>query len=361
MNSVVFRSEDRAFSNAINARVNAYFEQNKLTKTGSIELFIKTGLFIPLAIFVYGVLLFGPFSGIIQILLWLSLGVLMSLIAINIMHDANHGSFAKQKWINALMSLTMNAIGSNAFLWRTRHNHHHTFTNVSGVDCDIDNMPLLRQSPKQEWKPLHRYQYLYMFPLYTIGTLHWFLISDFIIYFTRRIADSRIKAISLKDHILFWASKLVCLFIYILLPLFVLGWQQMLFGFLIVHFTMGFSLILLVQLAHVMDNTHFESAEEGTNEINTEWAIHEVRTTTNFATKNRILNWLAGGLNFQIEHHLFPRVSHVHYPALSKIIKAECERFGITYNHFPTMSAAVMSHIRFMKHLGTEKSAPPQT
>ena len=358
MNPVVFKSEDRSFSMAVTSRVEAYFKSKHLKKTGSAELYIKTGLFIPLIFLVYGVLLFGGFTGIIQILLWLSLGVLMTLIAINITHDANHGSFSKKSWINYIMGLTMNAIGSNAFLWRTRHNQHHTFTNVDGVDCDIDNMPLLRQSPTQPWKPMHRYQYLYMFPLYGIGTLHWFLRADFVIYFKRRISGIPIKSISRQEHIVFWATKVLSLLVYIIIPTLVLGWQQMLFGFLIIHLVMGFNMILLVQLAHVMGNTHFESAEEGSRVIPTEWTIHEVRTTTNFATDSRIVTWLVGGLNFQIEHHLFPHVSHVHYPAISHIIRTECERHQLPYNCYPTFASAVMSHIRFMKYLGTARSAP---
>lgn len=357
MNHIIFKGDNRDFTAAVTRRVDAYFKTNKIKKSGNAQLFFKTALFIPLAIVVYFVLLFAGFEGIGQILLWVFFGGVLSLIGINIMHDANHGSYGEKRWINNLMGLTMNALGSNAFLWKTRHSQHHTFTNVTGVDNDIDNMPWLRQSPEQPWKPMHRFQYIYMFPLYSIGTLQWFVLTDFLIYFSRKISINRIKTISLREHIIFWGSKVLAALVYIILPAIFLGWQEMLLGFLIIHVTMGFNMILLFQLAHVMENTHFVSTEPETHEIKSEWAIHELKTTTNFATDNKLVTWLVGGLNYQIEHHLFPSISHVHYPAISKIIRDECARFQLPYNNYPSVTRAVISHIRFMKQLGRKHTA----
>jgi linoleoyl-CoA desaturase len=131
-----------------------------------------------------------------------------------------------------------------------------------------------------------------------------------------------------------------------------LGWQTWLVGYLIINITMGLTLSLVFQLAHVVEKTEFEVAEEKPKVIDTEWAIHELRTTANFAPGNKIVSWFVGGLNFQVEHHLFPRVSHVHYAALSKIVKEHCDQFGIPYHTYPKMRQAVASHIRVMKALG---------
>ncbi len=361
MNRVVFKNTDPGFFNSVKSAVDQYFFVNNLKKTGDRRLYIKTILSFPLAVSLYLFLLFGHYSPAAGVVLSISFGFTLSVIAMNVMHDACHGSFSEKKWINTLMGLTMNALGSNAFLWKIKHNIlHHTYTNIDGIDNDIAIWPLLRQSPVQKWKPAHRYQFLYMFPLYGLSTLAWMFIDDFAKYFTRKISSTAIKKISLKEHILFWISKAFCILVYLIIPSSILGWQNCLTGFLIVHLTMGLCLTTVFQLAHLVSNTHFEAVENNKKQIEAEWAVHEVITTSNFAMDNKIISWLFGGLNFQIEHHLFPRISHVHYPAISSIVKKECSRHQLPYNYYPTLNKAFISHIRFMKELGKEiKSSTP--
>jgi len=355
MKRAVFNNDDPLFYHSVKTAVDDYFSSHNLQKTGNRELYIKAALFIPLALFIYCCLLFGHYAPVGGIMLSISLGMLLCLIAINIMHDACHGSFSAKRWINNTMGLTMNALGSNAFLWKIKHNIiHHTYTNIDGIDNDISQWPVLRQSPTQPWKPAHRYQYIYMFPLYCISTLVWMLVSDFVKYFSGRISSTAIKKIKLQEHLLFWISKLLYGLFYIFIPVALLGWQNWLIGFLLLHVTMGFSLTIIFQLAHLVCNTHFEPTGKGLNEIETTWAVHEVMTTSNFATENKWVNWLAGGLNFQVEHHLFPRISHVHYPAISNIVKNECVRHHLPYHCYSTVGQAFRSHVRFMKALGKE-------
>jgi linoleoyl-CoA desaturase len=194
-----------------------------------------------------------------------------------------------------------------------------------------------------------------MFVLYSVSTLSWMLRTDFNWYFTRKINNTRISKIDPGQHVLFWASKLLYAFFYVAVPIHFLGWQPWLTGFLIIHFTMGLTLTVVFQLAHMVENTTFAIAEETPTVIDSEWAIHEIKTTADFATGNRIISWLVGGLNFQIEHHLFPQISHVHYFALSKIVRQNCELFGLPYNCYPSAWQAIFSHIRLMKRLGKKK------
>ena len=352
MKKVQFNYTDHTFSDAVKRGVADYFLKNKINKCGNWELYAKTLLYIPLAIGIYFWILFGHYSGFTGVLLYIALGTSFSMIAVNIMHDACHGSYSDKQWVNNLVGLTMNVIGSNAFLWKIRHTVHHTFTNIEGMDYDIDHWPMLRQSPTQPLKPAHRYQHLYMFPIYALSTIAWVLVSDFIKYFSRKICSTQIRKISLTEHLIFWSSKVFCAVAYVVIPIWLLGWSTWLIGFLIVHFTMGLSITIIFQLAHVVGNTHFDSNHAELKEIDTEWAIHEVITTSNFATDNKVINWFVGGLNFQIEHHLFPFVSHVHYPAISEIVRKECDRFDLPYNCYPTLTAAFVSHVRFMKKLG---------
>ena len=269
------------------------------------------------------------------------------------MHDACHNSFSERKWVNNMMGLTMNALGSNAFIWKVKHNIiHHTYTNIDQIDDDIANGPLLRQCRTQKWMPIHRFQFLYMFVLYGVSTLSWALGTDFARYFRKRVHNTPIKRIDVKQHVIFWASKLLYVFFYALLPIYMLGWQPWLVGFLIIHITMGLTLSVVFQLAHIVEKTRFDVADGTHKVIGSEWAIHEIRTTADFAPGDKIISWLVGGLNFQIEHHLFPQVSHIHYAALSKIVRQQCELFGLPYNYYPTVGQALYSHIRLMRRLG---------
>ena len=238
-------------------------------------------------------------TGLVGVLLSVMLGLILVCIAFNVMHDACHGSYSSKKWVNGLMALSMNALGSNAFIWKIKHNIiHHTYTNIDGIDDDIANGPFLRQCASQKWMPMHRFQFLYMFILYSLSTLFWMMGTDFYKYFSKKIHTTAINKIDLKEHIIFWLSKLLYGFFYVALPIYFIGWQSWLIGFLIIHLTMGLILSIVFQLAHVVEKTSFDRVEENARVINTEWAVHEIKTTADFAAKNKIISWFVGGLNF---------------------------------------------------------------
>jgi linoleoyl-CoA desaturase len=203
--------------------------------------------------------------------------------------------------------------------------------------------------------PIHRFQFLYMFILYSVSTLAWMWGTDFYKYFSKKIHTTVIKKIAVQQHIIFWVSKVLYVFFYVVVPVYFLGWQAWLTGFLIIHITMGLVLSIVFQLAHVVEKTSFDAIAENHKVIASEWAIHELKTTANFAPRNKVIGWLVGGLNFQIEHHLFPQISHIHYAALSNIVKQQCEMFGLPYHYYPTMRQAVYSHVRLMKQLGRNR------
>jgi len=138
----------------------------------------------------------------------------------------------------------------------------------------------------------------------------------------------------------------------IALPIWLVGFLPWLVGFLIIAMSAGFILSIVFQLAHTVEHTAFPTPSADANRIENEWAIHQIETTANFATKNKLISWLVGGLNFQIEHHLFPKVSHIHYPAISKIIKQACAEYGIRYIEFRRMRHANVSHAVHLKRMG---------
>lgn len=353
MSKVTFNNTNKAFHSSLKISVENYFKTHKIKKTGNWKLYLKTAVLIPLAVALYLFLLLATYPAIIGVVLCALLGLALTSIAFNVMHDACHGAYSSRKWVNDVMSFTMNALGSNAYIWKIKHNIiHHTYTNIDGIDDDIDNSPFLRQCASQKWRPAHRFQHIYMFFLYAVSTLSWMLFSDFAKYFRKRINTTPINKIPVKEHIIFWLSKALYIFFYGLLPVYFVGWENWLIGFLLIHVIMGVSLSIVFQLAHVVEITAFDEATAAPKQIETEWALHEVLTTADFAPKNKVISWLLGGLNFQVEHHLFPRISHVHYPAISRIIKEQCEHFQLPYHYYPKMTQAIASHVRVMRRLG---------
>jgi len=353
MAKISFNNKGQVFYSSLKQSVDQYFQSQGLKKTGNWKLYAKAAVLFPLSISLYIFLLTASYSPFIGLVLSLVLGLALVSIAFNIMHDACHGSYSSKKWVNELLGLTMNALGSNAHIWKIKHNIvHHTYTNIDGIDDDISNGPLLRQCVTQKWMPLHRFQFLYMFVLYSVSTLSWMFVTDFYKYFSKKIHTTVIKKIDLKEHIIFWFSKLLYVTFYVAIPIYYLGWQPWLIGFLIIHATMGLSLSIVFQLAHTVEKTNFDSVGEDQKVIDSEWAIHEIRSTADFAAQNKVISWLIGGLNFQIEHHLFPKISHIHYPAISKIIKQACKDHGIQYNEFRKMRDAIVSHYYYMRRLG---------
>jgi linoleoyl-CoA desaturase len=175
---------------------------------------------------------------------------------------------------------------------------------------------------------------------------------DYIKYFSKKVYTTPLKPMDFKEHLMFWVGKLFFIAFYIVLPIVLIGWKWWLIGFVISQFTLGLTLAIVFQLAHVVEHAEFDAAGVDPVKIENEWAIHQVKTTANFAFSNKLVTWFVGGLNYQIEHHLFPRISHIHYPAISKIVKETCEKFDLNYIYFPTTRAAIASHVRFMHAMG---------
>ncbi|MFN5479589.1 MAG: fatty acid desaturase family protein [Chitinophagaceae bacterium] len=349
---VTFNNSNRDFFNTLKAEVDAYFEKNGIKKTGNWRLYLKTAILLPSAVGLYLLLMFVEMPWLLTASLWIVFGFNMAAIGFNIMHDACHGSFSTRGWVNEVFGLTNNFLGGNAFLWKLKHNIiHHTYTNVDGVDDDINNMPFLRQCSSQPLKPVHRFQAIYMFFLYGFTSLFMFFM-DYIKYFSKKVYTTPLKPMDLKEHVLFWLGKLFFIAFYIVMPIILVGWKWWLIGFVLSQFTLGLTLAIVFQLAHVVEHAEFEVAGTDPVKIENEWAIHQVKTTANFAFSNRFITWFVGGLNYQIEHHLFPRISHIHYPALSKIVSDTCSKFGIQYLYFHSTRAARASHGRFMHHMG---------
>lgn len=350
-----FRNIKRTnFHKELQRRVENYFTENKKAATGNWHLYSKAIILWTLYLGLYvHVVFFTPIAWV-AILECVLLGGLTAAIGFNVMHDGGHGSFSKSKFWNTVAAYSVNLLGASGIMWKNKHNIiHHTYTNIDGVDDDIEIKPMLRMCATQKKYIIHRYQHIYVWFLYTLLLIVWVFVGDYRKYFKQKVGPIAIKKMSGFEHFAFWAAKAIYLFIMVALPIYMVGFLGWLIGYLTLSLFAGFVLSVVFQLAHTVEHTAFPTPAENTNDIENEWAIHQLETTANFATKNKLICWLVGGLNFQIEHHLFPKISHVHYPAISKIIKKTCEEFNIKYIEFKHMRQAIVSHAMHLKHMGT--------
>ncbi|MFM7721545.1 MAG: fatty acid desaturase family protein, partial [Bacteroidota bacterium] len=340
------------FFDTLNERVEKYFTSKGISRTGNWKIYTKAGVLLTAIVLVYaGILLFQ--SWWTQMLFWSVLGMVFAAIGFNLMHDSAHGSFSSKSWVNQMMGYSLNIIGGNVFFWKIKHNQiHHVYTNVEGIDDDIDVQPFLRVNEQQKRYWFHKYQFIYWAVIYGLTYFLWVYVKDFSKYFTKKIGEIPIRKIPMSEHIIFWASKLLYLAVFVLVPLLVVGWLKTLVGYLVMLFVTGWIISVVFQLAHIVEGRSFHLPASEGRTLKDEWAIYQVNTTANFATKNKIVSWLTGGLNFQVEHHLFPRISHIHYPKINSIVRETCMEYGIAYQEYPNVLSAIRSHVSHLRILG---------
>ena len=340
------------FHQELKKRVQNYFTENNINQTGNFSLYFKAILLWSSYIFLYVHLVFFTPALWMASIECILMGGLTAAIGFNVMHDGGHGSFSNSKFWNKIAAFSVNGLGASMLMWNNKHNIiHHTYTNIDGVDDDIEIKPLLRMCPTQKKYKVHRFQHFYVWFLYSLLLIIWVFLTDYQKYFKQKVGIVPIKKMSIFDHFAFWIAKIGYYFMMIALPIYMVGFTNWLVGFLILSMFAGFVLSIVFQLAHTVEETAFPTPVDNNN-IENEWAIHQVETTANFATKNKLISWLVGGLNFQIEHHLFPKISHVHYPEISKIIKRTCEEFDVKYIEYKRMRDAVISHALHLKKMG---------
>ncbi len=355
MSSTTFARAQPVFFMRLRQVTEAYFKENQIKKTGDRRLYWKTAILLSTMAGLYAWLVFfTPGSTLLALALCALLGLVLASVGFNVMHDGAHGSYSSRKWVNELMGHSLNLMGGSVHFWKMKHNqNHHTFTNVEGMDDDIDIEPWVRVHTGQQKRWFHRFQHIYALLLYGTTYLFWIFYNDMRKYFTGKVShETRMKPMPLKEHIVFWATKLGYLLLFLGLPMYFVGVLPTLAGYGVMVFVTGLVISVVFQLAHVVEHIDFVDPAVDGREISTEWAVHQVNTTVNFATGNKMWNWLFGGLNFQVEHHLFPLVSHVHYPALNKRLKQVCAEFGVRYREFPTLRSALGSHLRHLRQVG---------
>lgn len=359
--SIKFVSKQHDFFTTLNQRVNEYFKSRNISRNANFAMVLKTIVMFSLYFVPYAIIVGGGYVNLLGFfLLNAVMGIGLAGIGMSVMHDANHGAYSKKPWLNDLIGYSLNLVGGNAFNWKVQHNVlHHTFTNIEGVDEDITPRGVLRFSPHTAWKPFHRFQFIYAWFFYGLLSFVWIVFKDYgrLIRYNKDGLVKKQKTSIAKEWTILIFSKLFYYAYMIGIPMLVLplAWWQVLLGFFTMHYVAGFILAVIFQPAHVVDGTEYPLPDEGGNIYNT-WAIHQLHTTTNFAQNNKILSWYVGGLNYQVEHHLFSNVCHVHYKKLSEIVKATAEEFGHPYKSKKRFRDAMIGHYTILKELGKKDS-----
>ncbi|MDQ3535499.1 MAG: acyl-CoA desaturase [Bacteroidota bacterium] len=351
---VKFKKDRAEFHKAVTRSVNEYFEFGRRNNKANFFMYFKTLFFLSILIVSYTGLLFGNFNLLTAYILWMSLGLSSVFLAVNCGHDAIHGAYSNKKWINSLMSKSFDLLGVNSYLWSITHNIvHHTYTSIDGADGDVDSVPFTRLTPNQKWKPFHKYQPIYIFFLYSFGTLFWVFIKDYKKFFKREIGNYKNKRHAPIQYFNLFFYKTIYYIIFLALPLVIIDmpWLYIVGGFAISHLAEGLTIATIFALAHIVEKAQFPMPDEKGNMENN-WAVHQMCTTADFGRKSRLTSFFTGGLNFQIEHHLFPAICHIYYPEISEIVKEKAFEHGIPYNDYGTIFEALISHIRQLDKLG---------
>lgn len=349
------REHYQDFSNTLQSRVNGHFKTEGISRNGNATMWFKSALGF---FFYVGTYLFILFSGISNVpvlfALWILMGLAQAFIGTNVMHDVLHGSYSKDKNVNKWMQIFPLMIGVEPLTWKIQHNVlHHTFTNIEHTDEDIAVRFVLRMTSNQPRKWFHRFQHFYVILLYSIPIVVWATAKDFIKMFKYRqmgLVESGRKFWSTILGIAF--RKSVFHFVFLVIPILTLevatGWVVMMFVTMLL--VTGLTLSLIFQTAHLVPDLNIVESDEP--EIDENWYVHQLLTTTNYATNSPFFSWYYGALNHQVEHHLFPNICHVHYPEVAKIVKATTKEFGLPYHSQGSFWDAIVEHFRLLRLLG---------
>ena len=357
MNTIKYNKAKQEFVKELRTAIKNYFENKGIEKYGGWEILVKT-LLMTLVYFVpFGLMLSGAVNSFIAVtIFWFIMGLGMSGIGLVTMHDANHGSFSKHRWINKLFGSSLYLLGGFPPNWQYQHNTlHHGYTNIEGYDEDIGHGGVLRFSPHKPLKKIHKYQFIYAWFFYGLMTLSWVTVKDF-----KRLrkyknegavlnASGNYKRLFMNVLV----SKVIYYTVFLVMPILIVPvpWYWMLSGFFIMHFTSGFILSTIFQTAHVVPTSDYPLPDSN-NMLNNNWAVHQLYTTCDFAPKSKVFSWLIGGLNFQVVHHLFPDISHIHYTNLAPIVQATAQKYELPYFVSKTFFGAIYQHMLMLKSLG---------
>ena len=343
---------ESAFSKALQLRADGYFADTRQQERGLPAMARKTAAIWLWFLTSWAALVLLPGPWWLKVPLAVSLGLAIAGIGMGVMHDANHGAWSRSAGINRWVGYSIDCMGASSFIWRTKHNTlHHTWTNIGGLDDDLELGALSRMSPHQKWLPAHRGQHVYMWALYGLLLPKWVLFDDFYNIAIGRVGPLPLPALRARDWLVLLAGKVLHVGLGLVIPLLLYPWYFVIPCYFLVCAVTGVTLATTFQMAHCVSEADMVPLPVD-GRLADDWATHQLRTTVDFAPDNRLLSWYMGGLNFQVVHHLFPKVCHMHYPALAKLVASTAHDHGLTYRVQPKLRGALASHYTWLRTMG---------
>ncbi|HUF72599.1 MAG TPA: acyl-CoA desaturase [Gammaproteobacteria bacterium] len=351
-------SGSKAFQRELRRRVDGYFSETGAPRRDVAAWYLKAGMILAAFVSSYTLLVFFASAWWQAVPLTAVLAFSVVGIGFNIMHDAGHGAVSRHRFVNRLMAHSLDIVGGSSYLWHWKHDVlHHNYANITGHDTDVAIGMLGRFTPHQPRYPHQRWQHWYVWVLYGLMAIKWQLFDDFRTLLRGKIGPHRIPRPRGADLAMLVACKLAFFVLAFVIPLRLHPIATFLPYYLLFAVVAGLVLSTVFQLAHTVEEAEFPSVPDGARSVDNAWAVHQVQTAVNFCHGNRLVTWLLGGLNYQIEHHLFPDVSHCNYPGLSGVVKATCGEFGIAYKEHPSFWAGIRSHFRWLRRMGEPVAA----
>ncbi len=357
METIKFVSEDikeTEFARELKKRVRDYFKDNNISRHGGSAMYFKSLVMLSLYFTPFVLILTLDLQPWVALILVVLMGVGEAGIGMSVMHDAAHGAYSNKAWVNKLAASSMFLLGSNTINWKIQHNvSHHTYTNIYNYDPDISTKAGIRLCEHAPLKKYMRFQQYYAFLLYGFMTVaKLFGEINTLIGYNKEGRTQQMGANPKIELLKLILTKIIYLSIFISLPLLFTDYSiwQILLGFFVMHLVAGIIMSTIFQMAHVVVGVYQPLPEDGT--IRCDRLVHQLKASSDFGKKSGILSWYIGGLDFQVEHHLFPTVCHIHYAALAPIVEDTAAEFGITYNSNRTFVHALISHFKRLRELG---------
>jgi linoleoyl-CoA desaturase len=348
-------SADVSFQTELHRRVYAHLENIGQPRHGTWRMFLKAFIILSCYGIVYALLVFFARTFLQALVLAVALGYCMTGIGFCVQHDGGHNSFAKRRWVNKLMAMTLDLVGGSSYVWHWKHTViHHSYVNITGYDTDIELSPWGRLTPHQKWYPHHRWQHLYLWLLYGLLSIRWQLFDDFKYVIIQGIGKHELPRPRGWELALFIAGKSVFFAMAFAIPMLFHPVWTVLFFYAVVTVVLGSTLSVVFQLPHVVGQAEFPLPDPATGRMANARAVHQAQVTLDYGTGNPVLSWVLGGLNYHVEHHLFPTVCHIHYPAIAPIVEQTCREFGVKYAHHPSFFTGLASHYRWLREMGKQ-------
>ncbi|MGI9534677.1 MAG: fatty acid desaturase family protein [Thermodesulfobacteriota bacterium] len=340
------------FEKELNKRVNAYFKNTSNKKKDCFNMYLKSFRAISWVIVSYCLIVFAglPVWGII--LASVSISLALNALSFNVMHDAIHGAYSKHKIVNKLMGHWLDLIGGSSYLWHSKHNYyHHSYTNITGHDDDVDVGIFARFTPHQKKYFFHRFQHIYIWLLYGFLAIKWHLIDDFYVYFTEKLNGHYIERPKGMDAVILFGGKLFFFIIVFVVPSLYYPVPYVIGFYVLIAMIQGVIMSVVFQLAHCVEEAEFPMQDEESGIMDRTWIVHQISTTVDFARGNKFLTWYLGGLNYQVEHHLYPRICHLNYPDMACIVEDTCKEYGVPYTAHSGFLNGLRSHYNWLREL----------